>query len=106
VNENSFVEQRLQEGIIRQLSRSEMDHYREPFQDPKACKPVYRSPDELPVAGVPADVVAVQMRYLAWLQKTEVPKLLIFAHPGALTLVANNPAETAQNIVAHGRLWA
>jgi haloalkane dehalogenase len=27
----------------------------------------------------------MQMHYLTWLQKSEVPKLLIFAHPGVLT---------------------
>lgn len=85
VNENSFVENRLQEGIIRRLSKHEMDEYRRPFLDPRARKPVWRWPSELPIAGEPADVAAVQMRYLTWLQKTEVPKLLIFAHPGALT---------------------
>lgn len=85
VNEHSFVENRLQEGIIRRLSEHEVDEYRRPFLDPKARKPVWRWPCELPIAGEPADVAAVQMRYLAWLQKIEVPKLLIFAHPGALT---------------------
>ena len=41
MNENSFVEKRLQEGIIRQLSRREMDHYQElraRFRDPKALE--------------------------------------------------------------------
>jgi haloalkane dehalogenase len=85
INENSFVERRLQEGIIRQLSRRELDHYRRPFADPKARKPVWQWPNELPIAGEPADVSAVQLRYLAWLQHTQLPKLLIFAHPGALT---------------------
>jgi haloalkane dehalogenase len=84
VNENSFVEKRLQEGVIRQLSEHEMDEYRKPFLDPNARKPIWRWPNELPIAGEPADVAAVQMRYLAWLQKTAIPKLLIFAYPGAL----------------------
>ena len=85
VNENNFVEKRLQEGIIRRLSEGELKHYREPFVDRAARKPVWRWPNELPIAGEPAHVAAMQMHYLAWLQKTEVPKLLIFAHPGALT---------------------
>jgi haloalkane dehalogenase len=85
VNENNFVEKRLQDGIIRPLSEQELQHYREPFLDRAARKPVWRWPNELPIAGEPADVAAVQMHYLMWLQKTEVPKLLIFAHPGALT---------------------
>jgi haloalkane dehalogenase len=73
------------EGIIRRLSEGELKHYREPFVDRAARKPVWRWPNELPIAGEPAPVAAMQMHYLAWLQKTEVPKLLIFAHPGALT---------------------
>lgn len=85
VNENNFVEKRLQEGIIRRLSEDELKHYRDPFLDRAARKPVWRWPNELPIAGEPADVAAIQMHYLAWLQKTRIPKLLIFAHPGALT---------------------
>ena len=65
--------------------RDELKHYREPFLARAARKPVWRWPNELPIADEPADVAAMQMHYLAWLQKTEVPKLLIFAHPGAFT---------------------
>jgi haloalkane dehalogenase len=81
VNENNFVEKRLQEGIIRRLSEDELHHYREPFLDRAARKPVWRWPNELPIAGEPADVAAIQMHYLAWLQQTQIPKLQIFAHP-------------------------
>lgn len=85
VNENSFIEKRIQDGTIRTLSEAELQHYREPFKDPKSRKPMWRWPNELPIAGEPADVAAMQMHYLTWLQKSEVPKLLIFAHPGVLT---------------------
>lgn len=85
VNENSFIEKRLQDGIIRPLSEAELQHYREPFKDPKSRKPMWRWPNELPIAGEPADVTAMQMHYLTWLQNAAVPKLFIFAHPGVPT---------------------
>jgi haloalkane dehalogenase len=85
VQESNFVEKRLQEGIIRRLCEEELQHYREPFREPGSRKPVWRWPNELPIDGQPADVAAVQMHYLAWLQSSAAPKLLLFAHPGALT---------------------
>jgi haloalkane dehalogenase len=85
VNDNSFIEKRLQDGVVRHLSEGELQHYREPFREPKSRKPMWRWPNELPIAGEPADVAAMQMHYLTWLQKAEVRKLLIFAHPGVLT---------------------
>jgi haloalkane dehalogenase len=41
------------------LTEVEMNHYREPFRDPASRKPVWRWPNELPIAGEPADVVKI-----------------------------------------------
>ena len=85
VNQNDFVEKRLQEGIIRRLSDEELHYYREPFKEPKSRKPVWRWPNELPIDGTPHDVAEVQARYVKWLVRTNKPKMLLFASPGALT---------------------
>jgi haloalkane dehalogenase len=42
-------------------------------------------PNELPIDGEPADVAAIQMKYLAFLGTSAVPKLLLYAKPGVLT---------------------
>lgn len=85
VNQNEFIEKRLQQGILRRLTEEELRHYREPFKNRRSRKPIWRWPNELPIAGDPPDVAAVQANYLQWLMSTNKPKLLLFAHPGALT---------------------
>ena len=41
-------------------------------------------PNEIPIAGEPADVVSAVEAYNEWLQGSQMPKLLFFASPGAL----------------------
>jgi len=60
-----------------------MDAYRAPFLDSATREPVYRFPNELPIAGAPADVWAMTQAYTAWLLETELPKLLFYVDPGA-----------------------
>ncbi len=85
VNKNMFIERILPEATIRKLGEEEMNHYREPFRQPGSRKPVWRWPNELPIEGEPADVVAVVESYNQWLRQTDLPKLLIYARPGVLT---------------------
>jgi haloalkane dehalogenase len=63
---------------------AEMDAYRRPFLDPASREPVYRFPNELSIAGEPADVYALAMAYRAWLLETEISKLFFWAEPGSL----------------------
>ena len=82
--QNVFVEQALPGSVVRKLSDEEMDAYRAPFPDEASRKPVWRWPNEIPIEGEPADVAEAVGAYNAWLQETEVPKLLFAATPGAL----------------------
>lgn len=84
VNQNMFVEQILPGAVVRGLTEEEMAHYREPYIEPAARKPVWRWPNELPMGGQPADVVAIVDEYNGWLQRTELPKLLFHGEPGAI----------------------
>ncbi len=84
INENRFIEQVLPGSIVRKLSETEMNHYREPFKNPSSRKPVWRWPNELPIEGSPADVVTAVTAYNEWLQQSELPKLLFYATPGAI----------------------
>lgn len=84
VNKNMFVEQILPGGIVRQLTEEEMEHYREPFREPKNRKPVWRWPNELPIEGDPPDVTEVFETYKRKLQQSQLPKLMFSATPGAI----------------------
>jgi haloalkane dehalogenase len=84
VGQNFFVERILPGAVARDLSEAEMDAYRAPFLDEAARKPTWRWPNEIPIEGHPPDVVEAVGAYNAWLQETEIPKLLLHAKPGAL----------------------
>ena len=84
VNQNAFIERVLPAAIRRKLTEVEMNRYREPFLEPKSRKPIWRWPNEIPVAGEPADVAAAVSNYNAKLQESALPKLLLHATPGAV----------------------
>jgi len=84
VNQNFFVEQVLPGAVVRQLSEEEMNYYRAPFTDSNSRKPLWRWPNEIPIAGEPADVAEAVTAYNQKLQQSELPKLLFHATPGAL----------------------
>ncbi len=84
VNQNMFVEQVLPGLVVRGLTEAEMDHYREPFKDPTNRKPVWRWPNEIPIAGDPPEVVEAVSAYNQWLQQSDLPKLLFYGAPGVL----------------------
>lgn len=81
---NVFVETVLPGSVVRGLTEEEMNHYREPYLEPKSRKPIWRWPNELPIEGEPKDVVKIVKGYNRWLQETDLPKLLITAQPGAI----------------------
>ena len=61
-----------------------MDRYREPFKDPATRKPVWRWPNQIPIAGEPKEMVKTVAAYNQWLQETDLPKLFFYATPGGL----------------------
>ena len=80
---NAFVE--LMPGaILRKLTDEEMAVYRAPFPTPESRRPTWRFPNELPIAGEPADVYATMERAHEALAASTYPKLLFAAEPGAL----------------------
>ena len=83
MNKNVFVEQVLPRPTVRQLSEAEMYSYREPFREPGSRRPLWRWPNELPIAGEPPEVVAAVEAYNRWLQQSDLPKLLFYGTPGA-----------------------
>lgn len=84
VNQHMFVEQILPSLVVRELTDAEMDHYRAPYLDPPSRKPLWRWPNEIPIAGEPAAVVALVEEYNRKLQQSRLPKLLLSATPGGI----------------------
>ncbi|NPD69307.1 haloalkane dehalogenase (plasmid) [Lichenicola cladoniae] len=84
VDENGFVEQTLPGDVVGGLSEEVMEVYRAPFLDPAHREPVYRFPNELPIAGLPVDVWAMATAYHNWLLGNDVSKLFFWVEPGAL----------------------
>lgn len=90
INQNVFIEQMLPNMVLRDLSDSEMDAHRFPFLDPATREPVYRWPNELPIAGEPEHTHELIQAIGEWLTQTPIPKLHLYAKPGAA-----NPPEIA-----------
>jgi haloalkane dehalogenase len=84
LEDNFFVERVLPGGMRRKLSDEAMAVYRAPFPTPESRRPTWRFPNEIPIAGEPADVYATMQRAHAALAHSTYPKLLFSADPGAL----------------------
>ena len=85
LEENFFIEKLLPSAILRPLSEAEHAEYRRPFLNAgEDRRPTLAGPRQLPIAGEPADTVALVASYADYLSKSEdVPKLFINADPGA-----------------------
>jgi haloalkane dehalogenase len=84
LEENVFVERVLPGATVRQLSDEEIAVYGAPFPTPESRRPIWRLPNELPIAGEPADVDASLRQAHTALRAARYPKLLFAADPGAL----------------------
>jgi haloalkane dehalogenase len=82
--QNVFIEGVLPGSTLRTLSEEEMEWYRRPFPTEESRKPLWRFANEIPIAGEPGDVAERVDAYNAWLQKSDLPKLLFHATPGAV----------------------
>lgn len=84
IDKNFFVERLLPMMTSRKLTSTERDAYREPFIEPASRLPVAQWPREIPFDGEPEDVARIISDYWAWLQETDIPKLMLVAKPGVI----------------------
>ncbi|OGT43695.1 MAG: haloalkane dehalogenase [Gammaproteobacteria bacterium RIFCSPHIGHO2_12_FULL_40_19] len=87
VKQNYFIEKLLPRSVIRALTEEEMTNYRAPFQTPDSRKPLWQYVNDLPLGNGPDDVVALIQCYSEWLEKTKIPKLMLYAIPGFMTTI-------------------
>lgn len=85
---NIFIEAVLPGSIMRKLSEEEMAHYRAPFLREEDRQPTLNWPRQIPVAGEPANIVALVEQYADWLKDSPLPKLFINAEPGSILVGA------------------
>lgn len=97
LEQNVFIEQVLPAAVHRPMTEAEMAHYRAPYPTPTSRKPLWRWPNQLPIAGEPREIVEIAQAYLDWLGTTPVPKLLFYGSPGVLV--------TPQAAAEYGRRW-
>ena len=72
-------------SVLRDLTEEEMNVYRRPFLNKgEDRRPTLTWPRQIPLAGEPADVVAIVQEYGDWLVTSDLPKLFINAEPGAI----------------------
>lgn len=86
LDRNLFVERVLPGSVLRKLSDAEMAEYRKPFAQREDRWPTLTWPREIPIAGEPADVVAIAAAYSQWLAASDIPKLFVNADPGAILI--------------------
>lgn len=81
LHDNVFVGG-LQRTVVRKLTDAEMAVYQAPFPTPQSRLPVWRFPNEIPVAAQPADVNATLEQAFEALRRSDYPKLFFTAEPG------------------------
>ncbi len=85
MKQNYFVEKILPRSAIHQLSEDTMDYYREPFLTLESRKPIWQYVNDMPFGKGPKDVVDLMQQYSTFLQKSTIPKLMLYAVPGFIT---------------------
>ena len=95
LDDNFFVEVLLPSGVLRKLSEEEMAVYRAPYKDRESRLPTLVWPREIPIDGMPADVVAIVESYGKWMSQSKLPKLFVVGEPGRI-LVAGRGREFAR----------
>lgn len=84
LGQNFFVEGVLPGATTRKLSEEEMSVYRAPFSTPESRRPTWQFPNDLPIAGEPADVYETMTEAHRALANSTYSKLLFVGDPGAL----------------------
>lgn len=84
LDRNMFVERVLPGSVLRKLTDAEMTEYRRPYPRREDRWPTLTWPRQIPIAGEPADVVAIASDYARWMSENDIPKLFVNAEPGAI----------------------
>jgi len=81
---NAFLNDFLPGLIMRKLKKAEIQVYKAPFKKLSYRKPMLKWPREIPINGRPKDTYQIVKKYSDFLQRSSIPKLLIYGEPGAM----------------------
>ncbi len=88
VKENFLIEKWLPSYAMKKLTEKEKEAYQSPFRDPISREVLLQYVYELPVGSGDDEATKIIRHYSSWLQKTNMPKLLISGIPGFITTMA------------------
>jgi len=80
---NVFVKKMLPDMIHRDLDPAAQTYYASAFPTVSSRKAVRQWPREIPIEGKPSHNAATIGAYAEWLTRTQLPKILFYANPGA-----------------------
>lgn len=81
LEQNLFIERNLP-FHVPDISKADLDAYREPYPDPSSRRPMLQWAREFPLDGEPEDVTERVVTYGEWMrQSVDVPKLLMTVTP-------------------------
>lgn len=83
-----YIDLMIPQTVMRQLSQSELDNYREPFEKEGAARPLIQYMKELPRGDGNSEVDKLIADYTEKLTKSNLHKLLLYSMPGFITTVA------------------
>jgi len=81
---NMFIKKMIPDMIVRKLSKEEFEAYKKPYPTIRSRKPIRVWPLEIPINGKPKRVHDKLAAYGKWLTESDIPKLCLYAHPGAI----------------------
>ncbi len=85
--DDKLIDKFFRAASLRRLTEEELAYYRAPFIDPAARKPILQYIEELPLINGPNEVLDLIRDYTAYLEKSKIPKLMIYTVPGFITTI-------------------
>ena len=87
-HETVTIDEMIPQSVMRQLSETEMEHYRKPFSHAGTTKPIVQYMKELPRGDGKNEVDKLITEYTAKLEKSKLPKLMMYSVPGFITTIS------------------
>jgi haloalkane dehalogenase len=88
MNGPAFVDKIIPQNVMRQLTDEEMDHYRRPFMQEGAGRPILQYLKELSKGDDKSKVDKLMADDSSKLIQSSLPKLLLYSVPGFITTIA------------------
>jgi haloalkane dehalogenase len=85
VQDNYFVEEFLPRAVLRKLTDREMAQYRKPFETIESRQVLWQYFLDFPLGSMQDNTFALMSRYSECLQRSLLPKLLLYSVPGFAT---------------------